>query len=119
MDVRTGQEAEGPGEPPGCGSGWVRNGLLRPWFDHYNAELFDNLLPRVRLVAADIKDDGLFFFSKRAIHINQSLDETRARAALVHEMLHLWQSCNGYRVWHGALFKREAARLAGLTGLHI
>jgi hypothetical protein len=122
MGVREGTEAAGAGEAPCPCRCCVRDWLLALWFDAFNEALFDNELPVVPLRFARIlwQAEGFYHHRDRLIEVADELvQENDQQAALLHEMVHLWQSCNGHSINHGKSFKDWRARVLAGTGLCI
>lgn len=121
MDICERQDAAGACEAPGSGGSGVCDRLLT-WFDEYNATLFDPPLPRieVRLARLDyLGVEGHFHPHDRLIEVSDMITEDEQRAALLHEMVHLWQSCNGQALSHGKRFMEWRTSILELIGLRI
>jgi hypothetical protein len=96
--------------------------LVSVWFDEYNTLLWYGDLPRVPVVVTDCSRHGamgLMFPSTRHIELDLHLTEQEARGTLLHEMVHLWQSCHGHSLKHGPLFKKWVPVVLEHTGLSI
>lgn len=96
--------------------------MLEEWFIEFNKRVFKGELPMVEVRYARLEwqgTAGYFHHADRMIEIGDHLTAPKQRAALLHEMVHLWQSCNGYATNHGKQFKEWKATCLRITGLRI
>ena len=94
--------------------------MLRDWFVAFNEEYFDGHLPLVSVRFSRTAwggASGLFHTRNREIEVDEDIEDTdKIMAVLLHEMVHLWQSCQGLSVAHGKEFKRWQRLLKRRTG---
>ena len=95
---------------------------MQKLFNHFNKLVFDDMLPKVPLSRADLRQHaawGAFWPNSRCIQIEETLTEDQVPAVLLHEMVHLEQSIRGQAVHHNAFFRRRTQECLSLTGLSI
>ena len=100
--------------------------LMQTWFDEFNAKVFENKLPRVRITFNNTyRQLGQFYWGAgRGIGIKISLyydrTEEQYRNCLLHEMCHLYCYKQGWvHEGHGARWHAIADKAYRITGLYI
>ena len=99
---------------------------MNKWFDEFNALVFKNKLPKVKITFNNTyRQLGQFYWGNgRGIGIKISLFYDRTeddyRNTLLHEMCHLWCYNEGYRnEHHGKNWQAIARKATDITGLRI
>lgn len=99
---------------------------MNKWFDEFNAAVFANKLPKVKIVFNNTRRQlGQFYWgATRGIGIKISLfydrKEEGFRNTLLHEMCHLYCYKHGWvHEGHGLKWKEIADRAYRITGLYI
>jgi hypothetical protein len=103
---------------------------LRRWHRAYNGLCFEYVLPDCSLYLGLSRDpdlaDGEYeaaytpdYCGRGTIFINPAYctDEPKAKAALLHEMIHQWQDLCGLRLDHRAVFQAWCTHITSITGL--
>ena len=100
--------------------------LINAWFTEFNALVFDNKLPKVKITFTNTRRQlGQFYWGPtRGIGIKISLfydrTEEEYRNTLLHEMCHLYCYKQGWvREGHGSRWKAIANKAYRITGLYI
>lgn len=97
----------------------VPDRLLRLWWREFNATVFEHALPRCRLIAGYAGPDTWGLCWGTEILVRDTLDHEKARATLLHEMVHQWQHTQGLRMNHGATFEQWRTHCRDITGLEL
>lgn len=99
---------------------------VKTWFDEFNASVFNNELPKVKITITNTRCQlGQFYWGngrgigiKISAYYDAPADEIRN--TVLHEMCHLYCYHNGwYREGHGLRWKQIAAYATRKTGLEI
>jgi hypothetical protein len=97
----------------------LTNHMLRKWFHEFNREIFGGTVGYRPCVVGYTGPDYEGWCWGHGVLISDRLSVNLARAALAHEMIHLWQDQHGLPMDHGESFENWRKPCFDYNGLEV